>query len=121
MAITLLSAALAFAQTNQFYITDESQPSRQKPGSFSPEQIEAAKHAKESSPAKDDPEGNWETVSEGFQFSIRMEKNSFTNGEPVNAVIILRNVSDTNLQFMVSDDGDPMVGFTVTKGQGSIP
>jgi hypothetical protein len=120
LIIAFLSGLLAFGQTNEFYITDESWLGHQNPGSFSPEQIDAAKHAKESRPAKDDPEGNWGVVSEGFQLSIRLEKNSITNGEPIKAVVILRNVSDTNLQFMISYSGDPVVGITLMKGQQAL-
>jgi hypothetical protein len=116
----LLSGALAFAQTNNFYITDESLSSHQKPGSFSPEQIDAAKHAKESRPAKDDPEGNWGEISEGFQLSIRLLGNAFTNGEPIKAFVILRNVSDTNLQFPISYSGDPPIKIAVMRGQQAL-
>jgi hypothetical protein len=87
-----------FAQTNQFYITDEGKGSVPN-APFSPEQIEKAKHAKDSRPAEDDPEGHWGAVAEGFQLSLRFEKDSFTNGEPVTACVILRNVSDRSLTY----------------------
>jgi hypothetical protein len=113
----LLCRSLVFAQTNGFYITDESLLGREKPGHFSAEQIEAAKHAKDSRPAQDDPEGNWGAVSEGFQLSLRLEKNSFTNGEPIKVLVILRNVSDKSLEFLISTYGDPQIAFTLMKGQ----
>jgi hypothetical protein len=85
-------------QTNQFYITDEGKGSvPQAP--FSSELIEKARHAKDSRPAEDDSEGHWGTVTEGFQLSLRFEKDSFTNGEPVVACVILRNVSDKPLTY----------------------
>jgi hypothetical protein len=89
------------AQTNQFYITDERKTSYEDTA-FSPEQIERAKHAKESRPAEQDLEGHWGPVTEGFQISIRLEKESFTNGGPVVACLILRNVSDRQLRYSES-------------------
>jgi hypothetical protein len=96
----VLSTSLAgvAGQTNQFYITDEGKGSVPKTP-FSQEQIEKARHAKDSRPAEDDPEGHWGTVTEGFQLSLRFEKDSFTNGEPVVARVILRNVSDRSLTY----------------------
>lgn len=91
----------ACAQTNQFYITDERKTSYEDTP-FSPEQIERAKSAKESRPAQEDPEGHWGPVQEGFQLSLRFEKASFTNGQPVVACLILRNVSDRRLRYSQS-------------------
>lgn len=89
------------AETNQFYITDERKNSYED-GAFSPEQIERAKHAKESRPAEEDPEGHLGPAQEGFELSLRFEKASFTNGEPITACVILRNVSDRRLRFFAS-------------------
>jgi hypothetical protein len=89
---------LVYGQTNRFYITDEGKGSVPKTP-FSQEQIEKARHAKDSRPAEDDPEGHWGTVTEGFQLSLRFEKDSFTNGEPVVARVIMRNVSDRSLTY----------------------
>lgn len=116
LIVTFLSGGLAFGQTNEFYITDESLLGREKPGRFSSEQIEAAKHAKDSRPAKEDPESNWGAVLDGFQLSVRLEKSLFTNGEPVQALVILRNVSDRTLEFQISTYGDPDLDMILTKG-----
>jgi hypothetical protein len=67
-----------------------------------PEQVESAKLAPESRPAVDDPEGNWGFVSHGFQLSLRFAKQEFTNGEPVVANIILRNVTEQELWYSAS-------------------
>jgi hypothetical protein len=105
----LLAAALlrglllmpALAQTNRFFITDESQaPYKEEP--FSPEEVERARTALDSRPADEDPEGHWGPVAEGFQLSLRLEKESFTNGEPVTARLLLRNVSTNELRYPVA-------------------
>jgi len=119
----VFSASLAgvFVHTNQFYITDESKPHHEdRIPVFSTEQIEKAKHAKESRPAEDDPEGHWGTASEGFRLSIRFEKATFTNGEPIFASILLRNVSDRPLTYWVSTLGRE-TEVLVAKDQWPLP
>jgi hypothetical protein len=88
-------------QTNRFFITDELS-NHQSNGSVtcSSAQMEAAKHAPECRPAEDDPEGHWGTNTEGFQVSLRLSKGTFSNGEPILATIILRNVSNRELAYM---------------------
>ena len=54
-------------------------------------------------PAEDDPEGHWGAPSEGYQLSIRLEKETFTNGEPITASVLLRNVSDRPLYVLGLD------------------
>jgi hypothetical protein len=61
---------------------------------ITPEQMKAALSAPDCRPAEDDPEGHWGTPWEGLQLSIRLEKEAFTNGEPVVACMTLRNISD---------------------------
>ena len=51
--------------------------------------------------AEDDPLGHWGAPWEGAQLSIRVQKEHFTNGEPVVACVTLRNVSDRVLYFDV--------------------
>jgi hypothetical protein len=93
-----LSSITILAQTNQFYVTDVRLKNF---GSFvpTPDQIESARHSKESRPAEHDREGNWGEVTDGFQLSIRLEKKLFTNGEPILASILLRNTSDKVLTY----------------------
>ena len=61
--------------------------------------IEAAKKLRECLPASEFPEGNWGTVTEGFQLSLRFETNDFTTGTPIAATIILRNVTNSVLNY----------------------
>ena len=56
--------------------------------------IERAELSKESRPANEDPEGNWGGATNGFQLSLRFEKTIFTNGEPVVATTLMRNVTN---------------------------
>ena len=110
-----------FGDTNQFYLTDDFVTHYGDTLPFTPEHIERAKHAKESRPAKQDPEGHWGPVTEGFQLSIRLQKESFTNGEPVTACIILRNVSDRLLRYFTAPINDPMSKIVLMRGQQRVP
>ncbi|HZQ47592.1 MAG TPA: hypothetical protein VFC07_11300 [Verrucomicrobiae bacterium] len=56
-----------------------------------PEKIAEAKRSKECRPAAQDPEGNWGPVVEGFQLSVRFEKESYKIGEPVTATVLIRD------------------------------
>ena len=50
-------------------------------------------------PATEDPQGNWGEITNGLQMSIRFYQNNFTNGQPVAAVILWRNVGPTPQYF----------------------
>ncbi len=56
--------------------------------------VQAAISSDECQPAEKDPRGNWGEAASGLQLSLRFEKNHYTNGEPVLAAAIIRNVSD---------------------------
>jgi len=105
-------------ETNVFYINDSGH------GEFrNPKNIQAAKAARESLPAKDFPEGNWGAVQDGFQLSLRFEKQSFTNDEPIVATVLLRNVtnSDVSLNYSQLPVGysDGPISFQIISGAGS--
>jgi hypothetical protein len=61
--------------------------------------IEAARRSRESHPASEDPEGHWGQATNGFQLSLRL-KEVYTNGEPVVATMLVRNVSNMRLQYL---------------------
>jgi hypothetical protein len=63
--------------------------------------IQEAQRANESRPAHQDPEGHWGKVTDGFQLSLRFGKYEFTNGEPVTATILMRNVSGKPLTYPI--------------------
>lgn len=65
--------------------------------------IREAQASRESRPAERDPEGHWGRVVDGFQLSLRFDKQAFTNGEPVVATILMRNVSDKELGYIAQD------------------
>ncbi len=56
--------------------------------------IEEAKLSLESRPATQDPEGNWGDVVDGIQVSLRVRSSTFTNGEPITAIMLVRNVTN---------------------------
>jgi len=119
IGIIFISSAVISAQTNQFYITDD------RPTYFDPfvptvDQIERAKHSKESRPAGNDPECNWGKVSDGFQLSIRLEKQLFTNDEPITASILLRNITDKPLKYYFSTPKDRELQIIVNKNKQKL-
>ena len=114
---TLLFAQFASPQTNQYYFTYE-------PGTpYTKTNIppDWPIHAKEGVGSEKDADAHWGAVTAGFRHSIRLSKESFTNGEPVIATIILRNVSDRVRTYLVQDrrDLDDMV--VLTDGQKRVP
>jgi hypothetical protein len=84
--------------TNHFFLTDEGEGfTTSYPGIgivLKPEALEKARHAKESQPAEEDPEGNWGKPTDGLQVSVRFDKASFAAGEPIAATIIFRNLTN---------------------------
>ncbi len=118
--VIVSSGGSLLAQTNEFYITDESRFSYGDTVGFTQEQIDRARQAKDSRPADKDPEGNWGAVTEGFQLSVRLPKSSFTNGEPITACVILRNVSSRRLRFGVTIPDDILTHFTLKTDHGFL-
>jgi hypothetical protein len=85
---------------------------------ITPEQIAAARTAPDCREAEDDPQGHWGTPWEGAQLSIRLQKEHFTNGEPIVACVTLRNISDRVLYFDVGpypEEKDTKI--VLTRGQ----
>lgn len=119
--ILTVSLVQIVADTNQFYLTDDFTTHYGDTLPFTPEQIEKAKHAKECRPADQDPEGHWGSVTEGFQLSIRLDKESFTNGEPVTACVILRNVSGKLRRYFTAPINDPMSTVLLMRGSEHLP
>jgi hypothetical protein len=61
--------------------------------------IQDAKGNPESRPAEEYPQGNWGDPTNGFQLSLRFQKEIFTNGEPLLATTLMRNVTNTALTY----------------------
>jgi hypothetical protein len=108
-------------ESNYFYVTDDA--SQIFPPEIKSAILEAAKTNRESLPAALFTEGNWGPVGGGFQLSLRFEKQTFTNGEPINAILLMRNVTNASmwLTFDLLPVGymDGPVGFRVFNNTGS--
>jgi len=107
------------ARTNLVYVTYHADAPFNKT-IISNGQILEAQSAQESLPEQNDPAGHWGESSGGFRLSLRFAKASYTNGEPVLARILLRNVSDKLLVFIVSDTGDPGDSFAVFRSNEKL-
>jgi hypothetical protein len=119
----LIWAIAPAAETNLFYVTDDGFLVHQtKDGqiSMNPQRVEVAKKARESLPASEYPEGNWGTPQNGFQLSMRLNQHTFTNGEPIVATILLRNVTNLVLTFPEIDilGGNGPINLTVLDVNG---
>jgi hypothetical protein len=61
--------------------------------------IQEAQKNPESRPAGEYPQGNWGDSTNGFQLSLRFQNQVFTNGEPVLATTLMRNVTNIALTY----------------------
>lgn len=61
--------------------------------------IKTAASLPESRPANQDPEGHWGEATNGLQLSLRFEKETFTNGEPIDAIVFVRNVTNQPIVY----------------------
>ena len=61
--------------------------------------LEQAAGSSECRPADQDPRGHWGTATNGFQLSLRLDQTKYTNGEPVAAVWLVRNVSNAQAPY----------------------
>lgn len=87
-------------KTNTTFVTDDGHIYFKKGflKYLDPQKFEAAKKFRESLPAKDFPEGNWGLPVEGIQVSLRFNKSSYTNGELIDTIVLVRNT--TNEYFL---------------------
>ena len=56
--------------------------------------IEEAEKSPESRPADRYPQGNWGDAVDGIQVSLRLQSSTFTNGESITPVMLVRNVTN---------------------------
>ena len=61
--------------------------------------LEAALHSEESKAESTDLKGNWGPPCEGLRLSLRFDKAEYVVGEPITAKILLRNVSDRDIDY----------------------
>ncbi len=74
----------------------------------------------ESLPAKDDPTGNWGSIIEGVQLSIRFTNQVYRVGEPCIATILWRNTTNHTVAFCYSSARPEYFEFSVTDEKGTV-
>jgi hypothetical protein len=118
--LTTSLAACASDDTRRYYVTDISTHFYGDVVPISIQQIEASRRDGFSRPADEDPAGNWGPATQGFRLSIRLEKQTFTNGEPIVAFVLLRNVSDQHLRFPVFSERDTQGMLVLRSPDGQV-
>src|SRR3954471_23859078 len=98
LLLLALTVQLGKAQTTNtippnLYLTDDGKVFSFKSGQrmIRVRSIEEAKRLKESQSAEQDPDGHWGEITNGLQLSLRFEKGEYQVGEPLTAVVLLRN------------------------------
>jgi hypothetical protein len=119
----LLISFLAFgtlieaAETNELYATRDFSDVLRGIVRFH----EATKTNRECLPAKDFPEGNWGESFRGFQLSLRLDNNTYTNSKQVTAIVLVRNITTNDFisgsGSSFEAEGGP-VGLMVTTDKG---
>ena len=113
-------------ETNELYVTDNSVGivySENAAIAHHAALVEEAKKTRESLPAKDFPEGNWGEATNGIQLSLRFTKETYTNGEPIEAILLLRNVTNQMVKLGYLRQVDSLDGparFQVLSDSGSL-
>lgn len=87
------------------------------------ENLKWARLPNDSLPAQQFPEGNWGKIEAENQLSLRFTKTTFTNGKPIEAILLLRNVSGKWQPDDYTDEIDPgfcdgPIGFRATSSDG---
>ena len=106
-------------ETNLFITFTASEFSRD----VTPQKLEAARHANESRPAAQDPEGNWGELSEGFLLSVRFQRHTFKVGEPIMATVLIRNPGARTAfyrDFFGMGEDSTVCQFVVLDGKGRL-
>lgn len=95
--------------TNIIYVTDNGHIYLEtlKKRWIDPRYIAEAKTNRESWPANAFPEGNWGELDNGIQVSLRFDKQIYTNQEPINAIVLVRNTTNRGFVFYDSNDVAP--------------
>lgn len=107
--------ALYANETNKVFITDDGFLSIHRT-----QLLKEAEKAKESLPASEFLEGNWGLIKDGFQLSLRFNKLDFTNGEPITAILLLRNVTNHVITYLYSSEAGKTgpIRFAVSSATG---
>lgn len=71
-------------------------------------------------PAEEDSKGNWGMPLEGMQLSFRLEKYSYEVGEPIKALILLRNLSLQDASWRGTRGTEEDYTFFISQTNGSM-
>ncbi len=109
---SLFAPWLSWAQeghTNEVYVTDNGRvwldgtsaggvidPRRRV---LDPRAVEDAMRTSECQPASQFHEGNWGKRSGGYELSLRFTKEVFSSDEPVTAIVLIRNATNSILDY----------------------
>jgi len=110
-------------ETNELYVTDDNSGiylNQNSMGLHQEKLLEEAKKTRESLPAKDFLEGNWGESLNGIQLSLRFDKQAYTNGEQITAVLLARNTTNIYIGYADSlgGNGDGPIRLVVTTATG---
>ena len=106
-------------KTNSYFYTYEKYE-RSSEEVVNPNKAEEAKQSRESLPANDFTEGNWGQPFHGIQLSLRFDKKDYANGEPITAILLVRNVTNhyVSVAGSIKTGGNGPIDFIVTDIDG---
>jgi hypothetical protein len=65
--------------------------------------VDRTRDQRECLPVKDFPEGNWGQATNDVQVSLRFDKQSYTNQEPITTIVMVRNFGSKDFEFYDSE------------------
>jgi hypothetical protein len=65
-------------------------------------------------PSKDDPDGRWGSETGGLILSLRFQETAFLKGDPINAIILIRNVTNKEVVYAEEHGSSIMCDLMVT-------
>ena len=83
------------------FVTDDGMVFSYRHGKMvvSVKKIEEARNSPECRPAEMDSEGNWGLETNGLMLSLRFSKLSYTNGEPITPIMLIRNMTTNPIVY----------------------
>jgi hypothetical protein len=93
--LALSACLVAFAGTNVFETIESAALSHARLQNLALPKLDA----RALRPANEDPDGNWGANSRGLLLSLRFEKRVYEADQPINAVVILRNATNSEVRY----------------------
>jgi len=115
--LSQISISSMAGETNELYVTEDSfglYASQHDADLHHARLLAKAKTIRESLPAKEFPEGNWGHVTNGFQLSLRFDKQAYKNGEQITAILLIRNTTNRTIKYL----NDFPVEYSVINASG---